>query len=194
MSVEGGARRFQVSDGLQVLDENMIPIPAGSEKIGQLARSGYIPMGYYKDEEKTAKTFPTDATGKRWSIPGDSASVDADGIVTLLGRGSQCINSGGEKVYPEEVEEALKEHPEVYDALVVGLPDDRWGERVVAVVQPREGTNPTLEELSSHCRNFIAGYKVPRAITYVDQVKRSPSGKADYRWAKEAATAGAAEV
>ena len=151
-------------------------------------------MGYYKDEEKTAKTFPTDAKGQRWSVPGDSASVDAEGIVTLLGRGSQCINTGGEKVYPEEVEEALKEHPGVYDALVVGVPDERWGERVVAVVQPREGSNPTLEELSSHCRNFVAGYKVPRAITYVDQVKRSPSGKADYRWAKEAATAGVTDV
>ena len=194
MSAEGGARRFMVSPELQVLDENLVPIPPGSEQIGQLARTGHIPMGYYKDEEKTAKTFPTDAKGQRWSVPGDSASVDAEGIVTLLGRGSQCINTGGEKVYPEEVEEALKEHPGVYDALVVGVPDERWGERVVAVVQPREGSNPTLEELSSHCRNFVAGYKVPRAITYVDQVKRSPSGKADYRWAKEAATAGVTDV
>ena len=188
-SAEGGARRFLVSPELQVLDENLVPIPPGSDRIGQLARTGHIPLGYYKDEEKTAKTFPTDAAGTRWSVPGDSASVDADGIVTLLGRGSQCINTGGEKVYPEEVEEALKEHPAIYDALVVGVPDDRWGERVVAVVQPRAGQQPTLEDVAAHCRSFIAGYKVPRAMTLVEQVKRSPSGKADYRWAKETALA-----
>ena len=187
VSAEGGARRFIVSPELQVLDEDLRPIAPGTEQIGQLARTGHIPLGYYKDEEKTAKTFPVDADGRRWSVPGDSASVDADGVVTMLGRGSQCINTGGEKVYPEEVEEALKEHAAVYDALVVGLPDPRWGERVVAVVQRRPGTDPTLEDLSTHCREFVAGYKVPRAVTFVDQVKRSPSGKADYRWAKEVA-------
>ncbi|MSZ89380.1 MAG: AMP-binding protein [Actinobacteria bacterium] len=189
MSAEGGARRFHVSSEIQVLDEDMNPIDPGSEQIGLLARTGHIPLGYYKDEEKTAKTFPTDGTGKRWSVPGDFATVDAEGIVTLLGRGSQCINTGGEKVYPEEVEEALKSHPEVYDALVVGVPDERWGERVVVVLQPRKGTRPDLEDLAVHCRKTIAGYKIPKAITYVDAVKRSPAGKADYRWAKETAMA-----
>ena len=181
--------RFQLGEHCVVIDEDGNILKPGGRPQGRLAVGGRQPLGYYKDEEKTAKTFPTDANGQRWSVPGDSASVDADGIVTLLGRGSQCINTGGEKVYPEEVEEALKEHPGVYDALVVGVPDERWGERVVAVVQPREGQQPSLDELSTHCRNFVAGYKVPRAITYVDQVKRSPSGKADYRWAKETALA-----
>ncbi|MBU6329463.1 MAG: acyl-CoA synthetase [Acidobacteria bacterium] len=187
IAAEGGARRFVVSTELQVLDEQLRPIAPGTDQIGQLARTGHIPLGYYKDPEKTARTFPVDADGRRWSVPGDSATVDADGVVTMLGRGSQCINTGGEKVYPEEVEEALKAHPAVYDALVVGLPDERWGERVVAVVQPRDGSTPTLDDLAAHCRTSLAGYKVPRALTLVDQVKRSPSGKADYRWAKETA-------
>jgi acyl-CoA synthetase (AMP-forming)/AMP-acid ligase II len=190
MSAEGGARRFTVSDEIQVLDDDLEPLVPGSEQRGHLARTGHIPLGYYKDEEKTAKTFPTDRNGRRWSVPGDFATVDADGIVTLLGRGSQCINTGGEKVYPEEVEEALKSHPGVYDALVVGVPDPRWGERVVAVLQPRDGAHPELEDLAAHCHETLAGYKVPRAVTYVDLVRRSPSGKADYRWAKDVATAG----
>ena len=189
MGTEGGARRFLVSDEIQVLDENMVPLPPGSEERGLLARTGHIPLGYYKDEEKTARTFPTDANGRRWSVPGDYATVDADGVVTLLGRGSQCINTGGEKVYPEEVEEVLKSHPEVYDALVVGLPDDRWGERVVAVLHPRGGTRPSQEALADHCRSTIAGYKIPKHVVYVDAIKRSPAGKADYRWAKETALA-----
>jgi len=187
MSAEGGARRFTVSDELDVLREDLTP--CDPEEVGLLARSGHIPLGYYKDEEKTAKTFPTDANGRRWSVPGDFAVKDADGVVTLLGRGSQCINSGGEKIYPEEVEEALKSHPDVYDALVVGVPDERWGERVVAVVQARGDARPSVEEVAEHCRKTIAGYKVPRALTFVDQIKRSPAGKADYRWAKETAQA-----
>ncbi len=184
---DGGARRFIVSDEIQVLDENLEPIAPGDDRVGMLARTGHIPLGYYKDEEKTAKTFPVDRNGRRWSVPGDSATVDADGIVTLLGRGSQCINTGGEKVYPEEVEEALKSHPNVYDVLVVGVPDPRWGERVVAVAQPRPGAGLELEELANHCRSTIAGYKVPRDLVIADQIKRSPSGKADYRWAKDTA-------
>jgi acyl-CoA synthetase (AMP-forming)/AMP-acid ligase II len=186
MSAEGGARRFNVSGELNVLDEDLKPVKPG--EIGRLARTGHIPLGYYKDEAKTAATFPSDEHGRRWSVPGDFATVDDEGVVTLLGRGSQCINTGGEKVYPEEVEEALKSHPAVYDALVVGVPDDRWGERVVAVVHPRDGERPALEDLSAHCRQTIAGYKVPKAITYVDAIKRSPAGKADYRWAKETAS------
>ncbi len=187
MSAEGGARRFHVSDEIQVLDDELRPIVPGRDQIGRLARTGHIPLGYYKDEVKTKATFPIGPDGRRWSVPGDFATVDADGVVTLLGRGSQCINTGGEKVYPEEVEEALKSHPEVYDALVVGLPDERWGERVAAVIQPREGAEPSLESISAHCRQTIAGYKVPRTVTYVQSIKRSPAGKADYRWAKEMA-------
>ena len=187
MSAEGGARRFTVSPELNVLDDDLRPVAPG--EIGRLARTGHIPLGYYKDEAKTAATFPTDPDGHRWSVPGDFATVDDDGVVTLLGRGSQCINTGGEKVYPEEVEEALKSHPDVYDALVVGVPDERWGERVVAVVQARGDARPTVEEISHHCRQTIAGYKVPRALTFVDGIQRSPAGKADYRWAKEQASA-----
>jgi acyl-CoA synthetase (AMP-forming)/AMP-acid ligase II len=117
------------------------------------------------------------------------ATVEEDGTVVLLGRGSGSINTGGEKVYPEEVEAALKAHEGVADAVVVGVPDDRWGERVTAVVQPARGAEPTLEDLQKHCRTLIAGYKVPRAVCIVEQVERSPSGKADYRWAKDVATA-----
>jgi fatty-acyl-CoA synthase len=149
-----------------------------------MARKGHIPLGYYKDEAKTAATFMTDAEGVRWAVPGDHATIDDDGIITLLGRGSGCINSGGEKIYPEEVEAALKSHPEVFDAVVVGSPDDRFGERVTAVVQPRPGCTPTLADLADHCRATIAGYKVPRQLVTVDAMVRTPSGKADYRWAK----------
>ena len=122
-------------------------------------------------------------------MPGDFATVEQDGSITLLGRGSVCINSGGEKIFPEEVEAAVKSHPEVYDAVVVGVTDEHWGQRVAAVVEPREGAKPTLEDVQDHCRTKLAGYKVPRALHLVDTVQRSPSGKPDYRWAKEIATA-----
>ena len=120
-------------------------------------------------------------------MPGDSARVEADGQITLLGRGSVCINSGGEKIYPEEVEAAVKSHPDVYDAVVVGVPDERWGSRVTAVVQAREGITPELESIQTHCRTKIAGYKLPRELHLVTQMVRSPSGKADYPWAKRIA-------
>jgi len=123
----------------------------------------------------------------RWALTGDEATVDADGKVRVLGRGSQCINTGGEKVYPEEVESPLKAHASVEDALVVGVPDERWGERVAAVVQLVPGASLSLEELQSHLREHVAGYKVPRDLVVVDRVVRSPAGKADYRWAKQAA-------
>jgi acyl-CoA synthetase (AMP-forming)/AMP-acid ligase II len=125
----------------------------------------------------------------RWVLPGDMATVEDDGTVVLLGRGSGSINTGGEKVFPEEVESALKAHPGVVDAVVVGLPDERWGEKVTAVVQARDGVDLTLEDIQQHCRTHIAGYKVPRTLVLVDEVVRSPSGKADYRWAKDVATA-----
>jgi acyl-CoA synthetase (AMP-forming)/AMP-acid ligase II len=122
-------------------------------------------------------------------MPGDFATYEPDGTITLLGRGSVSINSGGEKIYPEEVEGAVKGHPEVYDCVVVGIPDERWGQRVVAVVQPRdESAPPTLESVQDHCRTHIAGYKLPRDLHFVDAIVRSPSGKPDYRWAKEVAT------
>jgi acyl-CoA synthetase (AMP-forming)/AMP-acid ligase II len=123
-------------------------------------------------------------------MPGDFATVEADGTVTLLGRGSQSINSGGEKIYPEEVESAVRSHPDVYDAVVVGVPDERWGQRVAAVVQARDGTAPTLDSIQEHCRAKIAGYKVPRELHLVSLMQRSPSGKPDYPWAKKVATEG----
>jgi acyl-CoA synthetase (AMP-forming)/AMP-acid ligase II len=159
-------------------------IEPGRDVLGRLARGGNIPIGYYKDPKKTAETFVTGADGNRYVVPGDIARVEADGAITLLGRGSGCINSGGEKIFPEEVEAALKAHPAVFDAVVVGVPDARWGQAVAAVVEPRpEHEPPTLEQLDAHCRERLAGYKVPRRLHLVDTVQRSPSGKPDYRWA-----------
>ena len=153
------------------------------------AGAGYIPIAYYGDPEKTAATF-VEVDGKRWVLTGDSAQVDADGTICLLGRGSGCINTGGEKVFPEEVEAAAKSHPAVYDCVVTGVSDERWGESVAAVVSVTPGTSLTLEELVDHCRPMIAGYKLPRRLLIVDEVLRSPVGKADYRWAKSVAEAG----
>ncbi len=187
-AIQGGPTVAPVKDAV-VLDDDLKPIPAGTGEIGRLARSGNLPIGYYKDPEKTAATFVIAADGKRYVIPGDFARLEADGTITLLGRGSVCINSGGEKIFPEEVENALKSHPEVFDAVVIGVPDERFGERVVAVVQPRVGTTPSLEALQEHCRSHIAGYKVPRKLTVVDAIVRSPAGKPDYRWAKDTALA-----
>ena len=177
--------RFNVIDSMSVLGDDLRPVEAGSGAVGLLARRGHIPLGYYKDDAKTAATFVTDPDGVRWSVPGDHARIEADGTITLLGRGSGCINTGGEKVYPEEVEAAVKSHPDVFDALVVGVPDDRFTERVAAVVQPRPGRAPTLDAVASHCRGTIAGYKVPRELKVVDAIQRTASGKADYRWAKQ---------
>jgi acyl-CoA synthetase (AMP-forming)/AMP-acid ligase II len=177
---------FFMDETSAVLDEEMRPIAPGSGKVGKLARRGRLPLGYYRDPEKGAATFLT-IEGERWVIPGDLATVEADGRITVFGRGAICINSGGEKIFPEEVEEALKSHPAVVDAVVVGVPDERWGERVAAVVQPLPGKLLTLSELDAHCRGHIAGYKVPRALRLVDAVVRHPSGKPDYRWAKSMA-------
>ena len=138
---------------------------------------------------KTAATFPV-IDGVRWSVPGDHARIEDDGTITVLGRGSVSINTGGEKVYPEEVEAALKSHPAVFDAVVVGVPDERWGERVAAVVQPRPGATPALEELAEHVRAQLAAYKAPRDLVLVDAIVRSPSGKPDYRWARAVAVEG----
>jgi acyl-CoA synthetase (AMP-forming)/AMP-acid ligase II len=153
-----------------------------------VGRGGNIPLGYYNDEEKTRATFVIAPDGRRYAVAGDFALVEADGTITLLGRGSICINSGGEKIFPEEVESALKAHPDVFDAVVVGVPDERWGQRVAAVVEPRPDREPTLAELDAHCRTRIAGYKVPRQLHLVAHMERSPSGKPDYPWALKVAT------
>ncbi len=178
-----GKPRFAMGDHTTVIDDEGRAVEPGSGVIGHLARSGYMPLGYYKDPVKTAETF-VELNGRRFSMPGDMARVEADGTITLLGRGSVSINSGGEKIFPEEVEIALKSHPQVFDVVVVGVPDERWGERVVAVVQARGDSTPTADELAAHTRKLIAAYKVPREVHLVDEIVRSPAGKADYRWAK----------
>jgi acyl-CoA synthetase (AMP-forming)/AMP-acid ligase II len=170
-----------------VVDDDLVPIPPGTGGVGRLATRGRVPVGYWNDPERTARTF-VEIDGARWALPGDMATVDADGSIHLLGRGSLCINTGGEKVYPEEVEAVLTAHHGIADAVVVGVADDQWGQRVVAVVAPATGTDaPTLDDLQAHCRARLAGYKVPRALHVVEEVRRSPSGKADYEWASEIA-------
>ncbi|MDQ1458335.1 MAG: 3-oxocholest-4-en-26-oate---CoA ligase [Actinomycetota bacterium] len=178
------ALRFRVGADTQVLGPDLRPVGVGV--VGRLARRGNIPLGYYNDQTKTAETFPV-VDGVRWAVPGDHAVVETDGSITLLGRGSLSINTGGEKVYPEEVESVLKEHADVFDAVVVGVPDERFGERVVAIVQPRAGAAPRLDALRQHSRVHLAGYKIPREVVLVDTIERSPSGKPDYRWARAAA-------
>ncbi|MFC7343375.1 acyl-CoA synthetase [Saccharopolyspora griseoalba] len=175
--------RVKADSGLLVIDDDNRPVQPGSGQIGWLAKTGHVPMGYYKDEEKSASVF-VEVDGKRYVVPGDHARLEADGSVTLLGRGVMSINTGGEKVFPEEVEGALKSHPDVFDALVVGVPDERMGQRVAALVQPRPGTAPQLADLDAHSREVIAGYKVPRSLWLVDEIGRLPSGKPDYTWAR----------
>ena len=182
-----GHPRFQMTDNVTVLDEKRRRVAPGSGVMGMLARKGRLPLGYYKDAKKTAETF-VEIEGERWVIPGDMATLDADGMITVFGRGAICINSGGEKIFPEEVEEVLKAHPDVEDAIVVGVPDERWGQRVAAVVQPRAGRRPDDDSIDLHCRKHIAGYKVPKDVHMVERVQRQPSGKPDYKWAKAIAT------
>ncbi|KRD09354.1 MULTISPECIES: acyl-CoA synthetase [unclassified Streptomyces] len=180
--------RVRVNSRTRVVDPATKEATAPGE-VGRVAQCGHVPLGYYNDPAKTAETF-FEKDGERWVLLGDMATVDEDGVVVVLGRGSQCINTGGEKVYPEEVEQALKAHPDVYDALVAGVPNARWGAHVAAVVQVRRGAPPlSLEEIQSHCRTRLAGYKIPRQLVLTESIRRSPSGKADYRWAREAAVA-----
>jgi acyl-CoA synthetase (AMP-forming)/AMP-acid ligase II len=166
-----------------VFDEDLNPVEPGSGVIGKIARAGDIPQGYYNDPKKTAEVF-IQVRGTRYVMPGDYATVEADGGITLLGRGSIVINSGGEKIFPEEVESAVRSHPDVMDAIVCGAPDERWGQTVAAIIEPRVGHEaPSLEAIQERCREFVAGYKVPRRLHVVDKVERSPSGKPDYTWA-----------
>ena len=182
------ALAFAARDTTVVLDDDLRPVAPGSGVVGRMATTGRIPIGYHNDPEKSAATFVT-VDGVRYALPGDMATVDADGTLRLLGRGSLCINTGGEKVYPEEVEAALKSHPGVADAVVVGVPDPTWGERVAAVVEPGDpAAPPTLADLDAHFRAHVAGYKVPRVLVLVDEVARTAAGKPDYRWAKATAT------
>jgi fatty-acyl-CoA synthase len=161
-------------------------VAAGSDEIGWFARCGSVPLGYFKDAEKTAKTFPT-VGGKRYAIPGDRARVEADGKLKLLGRDSVTINSGGEKIFAEEIEQAIKHHPDVYDCVVVGTPNERFGQQVTALVKLRDGAQRNEAALSRTAAEHVARYKLPRAFVFVDELVRAPSGKADYRWAKQRA-------
>lgn len=181
-TIDGGTEvaRFMLGEHCKVFSESFEEILPGSEEVGFVARGGAIPLGYYKDEEKTAKTFPV-INGLRYSIPGDYCRVEADGTLILLGRGSVCINTAGEKVYPEEVEEVLKTHDDVVDALVVGLPDDKWGQMVTAVVQLEPGATFDEDVLRQHVRGALAGYKTPKAILAKDDLGRASNGKADYK-------------
>jgi acyl-CoA synthetase (AMP-forming)/AMP-acid ligase II len=169
-------------------DNHVLDLAANVGRIGRLGRGGSVPVGYYKDPEKSAKTF-LQIDGERYSVPGDFARIETDGRVTLLGRGSNCVNTGGEKVYPEEVEMAIKGHPAVYDCLVVGIPDEKYGQAVAAVVQAREGRTVELEDLRGFLRSSLSGYKLPRALTLVPEVPRNATGKAQYPKAKEMALA-----
>ncbi|GAA2304362.1 acyl-CoA synthetase [Streptomyces kunmingensis] len=186
----GQGFRLRVNSRTQVVDPATYePVAVG--EVGRIAQRGHVPLGYYNDPGKTAETFFRKGE-ERWVLLGDMATVDEEGIVTVLGRGSQCINTGGEKVYPEEVEQALKSHPDVYDALVAGVPDAKWGNHVAAVVQLRPGVPTlTLDTLQTHCRIHLAGYKIPRRLVVTDSIQRSPSGKADYRWARAVAAGSA---
>ncbi len=177
-----GGPRVNSGPNTIVIDEDNRPVERG--RIGRIARGGHVPLGYYKDPAKSETIF-VEVDGARYVVPGDFARLEDDGTITLLGRGNMCVNTGGEKVFPEEVEEALKSHPDVFDALVVGVPDDRLGQRVAALVQPREGHTVDFAGLDSHVRERLAGYKAPRSLWLVEQVGRLPSAKADYRWAKE---------
>jgi 3-oxocholest-4-en-26-oate---CoA ligase len=172
--------RFQIGPHCKVFSEDFREIQPGSDEAGFVARAGAIPRGYYKDEAKTARTFPT-IDGVRYSIPGDYCKVAADGTLILLGRGSVCINTAGEKVYPEEVEEVLKTFPGVVDALVVGVPDEKWGQMVAGVVQPEAGVHLEEEALRAYVRRHLAGYKTPKRVLFKESLGRASNGKADYK-------------
>ncbi len=175
--------RFKLNPATKVFTEDGREVRPGSGEIGLVANGGMVPLGYYKDPEKSARTF-REVGGVRYSFPGDMATVEADGSITLLGRGSNCINSGGEKIFPEEVEEALKAHPAVEDALVFGVPDERFGQRVVGVASAAPGTTPAPDAIVADARRRLASYKLPKQLLIVERVPRAPNGKPDYAAAK----------
>lgn len=184
-SISGGGMaaktaKFDLGTEARVIDDNGQDVKPGSGEIGRVAVGGLQPLGYYKDEKKTAETFIT-IDGKRYSMPGDYATVEADGTLTLLGRGSVCINTGGEKVFPEEVEEVLKTHPGVSDAVAVGVPDEKFGQVVTAVVEAKDGTQASADELINHVKSQLAGYKAPKHVVMVDTIGRAVNGKVDYK-------------
>ena len=184
---ESATAKFMLGPTCGVFTDDGVRVRPGSGDQGMVAVSGFIPLGYYKDEAKTAQTFRT-FEGRRWSVPGDWAEVEEDGSLHLLGRGSVCINTGGEKVFPEEVEEAIKTHPAVRDAVCVGLPDARFGEIICAVVETEGTDGVTLAELTTHVRGQLAPYKSPRQVVVVDTIGRAPNGKVDYKRLKQLAT------
>ena len=178
---------FPISPGNHVLNDDLTrELPAGDPELGWLAKSGRLALGYFGDAAKTARTYPV-VDGVRYAVPGDRARLRVDGILELHGRDSVTINSGGEKIFAEEVEAAVKAHPGVYDCVVAGRPSERWGSEVVAIVRVREGYAVDDEALRTEAERHIARYKLPKAFVYVPEVLRSPSGKADYRWAKQTA-------
>jgi fatty-acyl-CoA synthase len=178
--------KFVLNPGVIVITDEGEIVEPGSDKMGKIGTSGLVPLGYFKDEKKSAETFK-EFQGTRYSFPGDYAKVELDGTITLLGRGSNCINTAGEKVYPEEVEEAIKRHGDIYDCLVVGLKDDRFGQRVVALASYQDGKEIEEQELIAFTRDHLAGYKLPKQVLFVDEVMRAPNGKANYKWAQETA-------
>mgnify|MGYP003312101262 FL=1 len=178
--------KFALNPGVIVLSDDGKEVEPGSNTMGKIGTSGLVPEGYFKDEKKSAETFK-EINGVRYSFPGDYATVNADGTINLLGRGSNCINTAGEKVYPEEVEEAIKKHPNVYDCLVVGLQDDKYGQRVVAIASLEENSALEEGELIDFTREQLSGYKLPKQILFVEEVMRAPNGKANYKWAKNEA-------
>jgi acyl-CoA synthetase (AMP-forming)/AMP-acid ligase II len=185
---ETATAAFTLGPEAAIFTEDGTRVEPGSGIAGKLAVGGPNPLGYYKDPAKSAQTFPT-WEGQRWSMPGDWATVDADGTVRILGRGSQSINTGGEKVFPEEVEEALKRHPAVRDAAVTGMPDPRFGEQVVALVELQPGMAADEVALREHVKGQLAPYKAPRHVLIVDSVARAPNGKLDYKAIKDRALA-----
>jgi fatty-acyl-CoA synthase len=183
ISSAGGAAKtakFALGDNARVIDEDGKDVEPGSGAIGRVAVKGVTPIGYYKDPEKSAATF-LEIDGERYSVPGDYATIEADGTLKLLGRGSVCINTGGEKVYPEEVEEVLKTHPLIRDAVAVGLPDEKWGEAICAVIEPHEGASVDEADVIAHVKNHLAAYKAPKRVLTVDTIGRAPNGKVDYK-------------
>jgi fatty-acyl-CoA synthase len=172
--------KFTVGDNARVITEDGRDVVPGSGEAGLMAVRGRNPVGYYKDPEKTARTFRV-IDGERYSVPGDYATVEADGSLRILGRGSVCINTGGEKVFPEEVEEVLKTHPALRDAVVVGVPDEKWGEAITAVVEAHPGTGVDEAGVIAHVKSRLAAYKAPKRVFEVSTIGRAPNGKVDYK-------------